>query len=120
MKIMKPAILLPLAALLAAGCGKSGSDSVLKSTNDTTSPLTAPVDYLGALHKGQVSAEKTVDTASINKAVQLFNIEEGRNPKDLNELVEGRYMPSIPKPPYGMEIRYDAASGKVSIVAKPK
>ena len=107
-------------ALLLAACGKSGTEDAAKSTNDTTSPLTAPADYLGALHKGQVAAEKTVDTASINKAVQLFNVETGRNPKDLNELVEEKFLPSIPKPPYGMQLKYDATSGKVSVVPAPK
>src|SRR5512133_1129974 len=113
---MKSQILLATCLLILTGCGKSDSGTEAKNTNDTSSPLTAPSDYLGAIHKGQVAAEKTVDVASITKAIQLFAIENGRNPKDLNELVEEKFLPALPKPPYGMTYNYDAASGKVSVV----
>jgi hypothetical protein len=111
-----------LAALLlaATGCGDS-SNSKTKSrgapdTNASNgSPLTAPVDYLKALDKGQKSAERTIDIASITKAIELFNVEIGRNPKDLNELVTEKFLPQIPTPPRGMKISYDAATGKVTV-----
>lgn len=107
-----------LAACLS-GCGKSGESSPGGQTNEGSSPLTAPSDYLGAIHKGKVAAEKTVDVASINKAIEMYRVENGHNPKDLNELVEEKIMPALPKPPYGMQFKYDAASGQVSVVASP-
>jgi hypothetical protein len=113
---MKCLILLIACLTVLAGCGKSDTGTEAKNTNDSSSPLTAPSDYLGALHKGQVAAEKVADTASITKAIQLFAIENGRNPKDLNELVEEKFLPAIPKPPYGMTYQYDANSGKVTVV----
>ncbi len=99
------------------GCGQS-SDTGGKTTNasSSSSPLTAPVDYLGAVAKGQQSAVKTVDTARLNQAVQQFNVEQGRNPKDLNELVTEKYLPAIPPAPYGMKLVYDSKSGQVSVV----
>jgi hypothetical protein len=106
--------------LSGTGCGQSETEKTPGSTNQTGSPLTAPVDYLGAIHKGQVAAEKTVDVASITKAIQMFAIEHGRNPKDLNELVEEKVIPALPRPPYGMQFKYDPASGKVSVVPKPQ
>jgi hypothetical protein len=110
-----------LAALLFAGaCGQSNSGQTSGATNQGSSPLTAPVDYLGAIHKGQVAADKTVDVASLTKAIQMFNVEHGRNPKDLNELVEEKVLPALPTPPYGTQFKYDPASGKVSVVAKPQ
>jgi len=78
--------------------------------------LTAPVDYLRAAGNAQKSAVKTVDTASLNKAVQLFNVEKGRNPKDLNELVQQKFIPEIPTPPVGSRLVYDPDSGTVSVV----
>jgi hypothetical protein len=78
--------------------------------------LTAPVDYLDSINRGQRSAERTVDTASITKAVELFHVENGRFPKDLNELVTEKFLPQIPTPPRGMKITYDAATGKVKVV----
>jgi hypothetical protein len=106
------------ASLLLAGCGGS-SDKPGQPTNGAASsgnPLNAPADYLGALGKAQQTAVKTTDTASLTRAIQMFNVEEGRNPKDLNELVEKKYMPRIPAVPNGMKLEYDATTGKVKVV----
>jgi hypothetical protein len=102
------------------GCGKK-EIAPAKSTNDATAtgnPLTAPVDYLGAVSKAKKVSEKTIDTAYLNQAVQMFNAAEGRYPKDLNELVAEKYIPKIPEAPYNMKIVYDAARGQVRVVPK--
>ena len=116
---MKTSFCLSLAAsLLLIGCGES-SDKPAQPTNGAaggSSPLSAPADYVGALGKAQQTAVKTVDTTSLNQAIQMFNVENGRNPKDLNELVQKKFIPSIPAPPYGMKLEYDAAEGKVKVV----
>ena len=105
------------ASLFLIGCGGS-SDKPAQPTNATagSSPLSAPADYVGALGKAQQTAVKTVDTTSLNQAIQLFNVENGRNPKDLNELVEKKFIPRVPAAPYGMKLEYDAAAGKVKVV----
>jgi hypothetical protein len=46
----------------------------------------------------------------------LFNVGEGRYPKDLSELVEKKYIPQIPETPYGSKLAYDATTGKVTVV----
>ena len=104
-------------SLMFVGCGKK-SDSPAQSTNTTSSgnPLTAPVDYLGAIGKAQRNAVKAIDTAALNQSIQLFNAQEGRNPKDLDELVEKKYLGQIPDAPYGMKIVYDANAGQVKVV----
>lgn len=116
---IKPSILLAGGCLLIfAGCGGS-TDSSTKSNNagsSGSSPLTAPVDYLGAVGKAQQSAVKTVDTARLNQAVQLFQVDHGRNPKDLNELVTGKYISELPQVPFGTKLNYDPGSGQVSVV----
>ena len=116
---MKTSSCISLAAsLLLIGCGGS-SDKPPQTTNGAasgSSPLSAPADYVGALGKAQQTAVKTVDTASLNQAIQMFNVENGRNPKDLNELVEKKFIPKIPAAPYGMKLEYDAATGKVKVV----
>ena len=99
------------------GCSEK-SDKPPQTTNAATSdgnPLNAPANYLGGLAKGQQSAVKTVDVTSLNQAIQLFNVQEGRYPKDLNELVEKKYIPKIPDAPYGMKIVYDSAKGEVKV-----
>jgi hypothetical protein len=108
------------AALGLSGCGEK-SNSSSPSTNAASTggnPLTAPVDYLGAAAKAQQSAVKTVDTTALKSAIQLFNVDKGRYPKDLNELVEQKFIPEIPPPPAGSKIVYDPESGEVKIVRK--
>jgi hypothetical protein len=51
----------------------------------------------------------------LNENLNLFNVQEGRYPNDLNELVTKKYLPYIPDPPAGMKLVYDAAQGKVSV-----
>ncbi len=108
------------AGLVLAGCGeKSGQPA--SATNTPSSggnPLTAPVDYLGAVAKGKQRAEKVVDTASLQKAIQMFNVDQGRNPTNLDELVQQKYMPALPNPPYGTRLDYDATSGRVKVVSQ--
>ena len=90
---------LALAGLLFTGCGKSDSTAA-GTTNSASSanPLDAPGDYLKTAVKAQRDATMTLDTNSLTKAIDLFNVAKGRNPKDLDELVKERYIPSVPKP----------------------
>ncbi len=113
-----PVYLLLAAGLVLAGCGDSGDKTAAQSTNAATgsSPLSAPADYVGALGNSKQKAVKTADTATLDQAIQLFNVEKGRNPKDLNELVSEKYIPKLPDAPYGMKLDYDAAAGKVKVV----
>jgi hypothetical protein len=109
-------------AVLLAGCGdNSNSSTTAKKSTSTTNnssgnPITAPVDYLGAVAKAKKTSIKVADMASVNQAIQMFKQEEDRYPKDLNELVTKQYLPALPAPPYQMKYQYDAASGKVSVV----
>ena len=103
--------------LVFAGCGQK-SETPVQSTNSASSGslATAPVDYLAAAGRAQQAAVKTVDTTSLAKAIQLFNVDKGRFPKDLNELVEQKYISEVPVPPFGTKIVYDANSGEVKVV----
>ena len=107
-----------LLVVLLLGCEQKSQSSGGGTTNTSSggSVLTAPVDYLRAAGKAQQSAVKTVDTTSLNQAIQLFNVEKGRNPKDLDELVREKFIPQIPAAPYGTKLVYDAGAGKVSVV----
>jgi hypothetical protein len=46
----------------------------------------------------------------------MFSVENGRNPKDLNELVEKKFIPKVPDAPRGMKLEYDATAGTVKAV----
>jgi len=113
----KLSLLSTLVGLIVTGCGDN-SNKATSGTNTATggSLLTAPVDYLDAAAKAKQNAVKTIDTTSLDKAVELFNVEKGRNPKDLNELVSEKFIKEIPTPPYGTKLDYDANSGRVTVV----
>src|SRR4051794_35387054 len=100
-------LLVPALFLLLAGCGEKQASQPVPSTNapvrgstnvagGSGNPLTAPVDYLSALGNGKQKAIKTVDIASLHQAIEMFNVQEGRFPKDLNELVDSKLINQIP------------------------
>ena len=106
-----------VAAGLLAGCGGK-SDSGAQGTNTVNVATNGFGGYVKSLGEAQKTADKTIDVTSINKAIQLFNVQEGRNPKDLQELVPG-YMAKIPDAPYGSKIVYDQNSGTVKVIQQP-
>jgi len=103
---------------LTTGCG-DGSGKPGQATNAASSGdslVTAPADYLNTVVKQQQVAVKTIDVTSVNKAIQLFQVDQGRLPANLNELVEKNYIPVIPKTPFGTKLDYDATAGTVKVV----
>lgn len=110
-------VLLAAGAFVVGGCGaKPAKPEAATNSSGGISPLDAPAQYLGAMGKAQQSAVKTVDLGALRQAIQMFNVETGRNPKDLDELIAEKYLPQIPAAPYGMKIVYDPASGAVNVV----
>ena len=122
-----------VAGLVLAGCGKDEKTSTTSSTATPSSTPAAPASavtkvegapaaepaqggngYLGTMTKAQQAAVKTVDIASLNQAIQLFNVQEERLPVDLNELVTKHYIGKLPTAPVGMKLVYDAKQGKVT------
>jgi hypothetical protein len=106
-----------LVAALLVSCSQEPAPST-QTTNTAAggTPSEAPGGYLGGLAKGHQNAVKTVDTTSLNQAIQLFQVDKGRFPKDLNELVAEKFIPKIPDAPAGMKIVYDANAGTVKVV----
>ena len=101
------------------GCGKTEAPPPAATATNTTAtgnPLTAPVDYLGAVGKAKRVSEKVADTATLKQAIQMFQASEDRFPKDLNELVKTGYLPALPKVPYGTKFSYNPTTGEVKVV----
>ncbi len=118
---MKTTLAVPLilAAALLAACNDNNPKPAAGGTNASTlsgNPLDAPAEYLGALGKAQQTAVKTADLGSLKQAIDLFHTEHDRYPATLQELVDEKFLPAIPKPPYGMKFTYDAGSGTVKVV----
>jgi TolA-binding protein len=110
------------AAALLLGCGETAPPPAKKGETQSNSggnPLTAPVDYLGAAAKAKQTGVKVADLASVRQAIQVFQQEEDRLPKDLGELTAKQYLPALPAPPYKMKYQYNAANGEVTLVPWP-
>src|SRR4051812_3792226 len=91
---------------LLVACSKETATAPPKKTSSTDlnnnssgNPITAPVDYLGAVAKAKKTAVKVIDVSSLKQTIMLFNEQEGRYPKDLNELITMHYVPQLPAPP---------------------
>jgi hypothetical protein len=80
------------------------------------SVLTAPVDYLATAANAKKTADAKIEIATLAQQIQLHFAQEGRFPKDLNELVTSKYMKNLPTPPFGFKFAYDAAKGEVKLV----
>jgi len=107
-------------AFVFTGCGKEDKPAANTTTVQSAPATPAPAapggnSYLGAMVKAQQSAIKTVDLTSLNEEVQLFNVQEGHVPKDLNELVTKQYVGQLPPAPVGKKFVYDAVQGKVTL-----
>ncbi len=114
-------VIVVVSAGLLAGCGKKEADPQKEPTNAAASgnPITAPVDYLGAVGNAKKHAEKVIDTTSVSKAIDLFNAQEDRFPTNLNELVTSHHLPAVPTLPQGMKYQYNPQTGQIRAVRTP-
>ncbi len=102
---------------LLVACTKKETAAQPNLTNNSSgNPLTAPVDYLGAVNQARKSAVNTIDNAGLTKHIEMFHAQEGRFPRDLNELVQKRYIQGVPAPPQGMRFDYNPQTGDFKIV----
>jgi ABC-type Fe3+-hydroxamate transport system substrate-binding protein len=109
-------LLIVTTGLLLPGCGQKGAGPTDGTNASSGNPVTAPVDYLGAVAKAKKVADKTVSTAGLNQAIQLYHAQEGQLPKTLNDLVTKQYISSVPPPPAGMKYEYNPKTGSLKIV----
>ena len=102
-------------ALCLAGCGgETASKSDSQTTDKEGNPLTAPVDYLGAVNQAKKSADKKLSLVGLQKAIQQFQVSEGRLPRNLQEVVSSGHIARLPEAPKGSRWVYDPRTGVVS------
>ena len=93
--------------LALTGCtgGSSNSNSPATNTSaNSSSPAVQPEIY----------AQKKMDLASLNQAVQQYHAAEGHYPDNLQDLAPN-YVEKVPQAPDGYKFNYDANSGTVSL-----
>jgi hypothetical protein len=105
-----------VAGIVLAGCGNNQGGSSQTNSASTGAPSAPSGNYLDTLANSQDRAVGVVDIASITQAVQVFNANEGRYPKDLAELVTNKLISEIPPTPRGKRLNYNAATGEVKLV----
>ena len=107
---------LSLALILAAfltGCFESGEppEDTRGKPPKSLDPISTPI-YAGEAAKAKIAR------AEMYKAIQAFQEAEGRFPTTPEEIVEKKYLSSLPKKPAGMEFTYDPATGVFDVVPK--
>lgn len=99
-------------AVTLMGCGEKSPPSAAP----TNTPISPHGDYLSTITRAEQSAFKTVDTTALASAIQMFQVDKGRWPKDLNELVVEKFIAKLPEAPIGSRIAYDPHTGTVTLL----
>ena len=100
--------------LLGNACGDGDKPDI--NENSSGNPVTAPVDYLGAVNKGRKKAIGEVGLMQVNSALNQFQASNFRPAKSLQELMAEGYLTALPELPAGMKWHYNTETGKASIV----
>lgn len=106
-------VFLSAVTALVAGCGDSSKPGT--AANSVSNEVTAPLNYLGTVVQAKKDSEKQIDLAYVKEGIQMFQVSEGRFPKNLQELVPN-YIGKVPVAPNGYKISYDPATGEVKVV----
>ncbi|HDN97698.1 MAG: hypothetical protein DRP67_04510 [Candidatus Omnitrophota bacterium] len=91
------------------------SCSKKKEKSEELTPLNAPAKYGETLGRALKKAEGLKEVIYLRNKINTFQIEEGRYPNSLEELVEKGYIDEIPRPPKGMEFVYDPKTGSLEV-----
>ena len=100
--------------LLGSACGDGAKPDI--NDNSSGNPVTAPVDYLGAVNKGRKKALGEVGLMQVNSALNQYQASNSRPAKSLKELMAEGYLNALPELPTGMKWHYNTETGKASIV----
>ncbi len=77
--------------------------------------LNAPEKYTGVMGKTLKKTKAMDSLLYLKNKINTFQIQEGRYPASLNELVEKKYIEKLPVPPEEMVFTYDSSTGKVDV-----
>jgi hypothetical protein len=113
MKTLVP--LLALAVVFFSGCGEN-APTAQEVREGAREGVEAPTRYVGANIRAQQQAQVTSATTTVNSAIRMFQAAEGRNPRDLNELIQAGYLGTLPELPRGASFHYTAQTGAVTVV----
>jgi hypothetical protein len=110
------------ASLILTGCIEkrrpSGSPQKPPAANPTDGEQGAKgpgAEYGRNLANAEKKAAEVTGLTTLVRAVQQYQVVEGRYPSSLDDLVANRYLQKIPRPPRGKRFTYDPPTGKVDM-----
>jgi hypothetical protein len=120
--------------LVLTGCPEKRrpAGSATKPKPAANTPATAPdaekkttasgplAEYGRNLVNAEKTAKQVTGLVTLEQAVRQFEVVEGRFPRNLDELIAGRYLGKLPNPPHGKRFAYDAKTGKVNMESLPE
>jgi hypothetical protein len=106
--------------LFVAGCSPdkpepAPAEADEKSEEIGSNPLLAPVEYLGATARAKTSSQAKIALAPIQQAIQMYQVENGAFPPNLDALVQGGQIRALPALPQGSTYQYNPSTGAVTV-----
>ena len=86
-----------------------------KKAEEELTPFNAVEKYGGVMGTALKKSKAMDDVLYLKNKINTFQIQEGRYPSSLNELVEKKYIEELPQPPKGMTFHYDPSTGSVDV-----
>jgi len=104
---MKKTLFLILILVFTFSCSKKKKEEL--------TPLNAPMKYGETMGRAMKKAKTMDEILYLKNKINTFQIQEGRYPNSLDELVEKGYIEKLPQPPEGMKFVYDPKTGNVEV-----
>ncbi|MGC8977042.1 MAG: hypothetical protein ACP5OB_05400 [Candidatus Ratteibacteria bacterium] len=96
-----------LPIFILSGCSKKKKEEL--------TPLNAPLKYGETIGRAMKKAKAMDSVLYLKNKINTFQIQEGRYPNSLDELVQKGYIDKLPSPPEGMQFFYNPKTGEVSV-----
>jgi hypothetical protein len=102
-------------AVFMISCGRKESETKTEEGGKKLTPVNAPSKYGEVMGRALKKSKAMDDLLYLRNKINTFQIQEGRYPYTLQELVEKGLTEQLPEPPEGMKFVYQPDSGKVSV-----
>jgi len=86
-----------------------------KAKEEDLTIFNAPEKYGGVMSKTLKKSKAMDSLLYLKNRINTFQVEEGRYPSSLNELVEKKYIEKLPEPPAGMQFIYEPSTGNIEV-----
>jgi hypothetical protein len=110
---MKVALFPLIISLLSSACSQQSEPNI--NENSSGNPVSAPVDYLGAVNKGRKKAIIDTGLMQVNSALNQFKATKLKPASSLQELVSEGLLAELPQLPAGTKWQYNPQTGEASV-----